>query len=123
MRWRLSWPSSQIQEFAAPFYGFYDAYRRGWRPEGNWWDGLIAVLTLVVAVAIVALWWKRRTSLLMIAALPYALLIPIVSGQVLDLADNSLRALGPALTFLIMELYVAPAVDRRSSNEAQTLAT
>jgi hypothetical protein len=103
-RWRLGWPPSQIQEFTSPFYGYLDAYRRGWRPEGNWGDALVAVAVLVLASVVVALWWRRR-SVLLSAALPFALLAPFLSSQVLDLADNSLRALGPALTLLAIEAY------------------
>ena len=104
VRWRLGWPASQIQEFAFPFYGYVDAYRRGWRPVGNYADAVVAVAVLGVAVAVVVLWWRRR-GMLLTAALPFALLVPLFSSQVLDLADNSMRAIGPALTLLVIECY------------------
>jgi hypothetical protein len=103
-RWRLGWPPSQIEEFTRPLSGYLDAYRRGWRPVGNWGDALVAVGVLALAVVLVAVWWRRRSTL-MAAALPFALLVPFLSSQVLDLADNSMRALGPALTLLAIEAY------------------
>jgi hypothetical protein len=103
-RWRLGWPPSKIQEFTSPFYGYLDAYRRGWRPVGNWGDAIVAVALLALAVLIVVLWWRRR-SLLLAASVPFAVLVPFFSSQVLDLADNSLRALGPALTLVAIDLY------------------
>ena len=103
-RWRLGWPPSQIQEFTSPFYGYVDAYRQGWKPVGNWGDALVAVAVLALAIVLVVIWWRRR-SVLLSAAVPFALLVPFLSSQVLDLADNSMRALGPALTLLALEAY------------------
>jgi hypothetical protein len=103
--------STSIEEFAPPLYGFLDAYRIGWRPEGNWSDALAAVGGLALAVVIVVRWWRRRTMLLAMA-LPLATLFPFLSAQVLDLADNSLRALGPGLTLLALDWYAgaSPAI-------------
>lgn len=105
-RWRLGWPPTAIQEFTAPLYGYLDAYRRGWRPVGNYSDAVIAVMVLGIAVAVV-LRWSRRRTLVLSAALPFALMVPFLSAQVLDLADNSLRALGPAITLLAIDVYAA----------------
>jgi hypothetical protein len=106
-RWRLGWPPSQIQEFTSPLYGYLDAYRRGWRTAGNWGDAVVAAGVLVLAVVVVTVWWRRRSTV-MSAAMPFALLAPFLSSQVLDLADNSLRSLGPALTLLAIEAYRRP---------------
>ena len=103
-RWRLGWPASEIQEFTAPFAGFVDAYRRGWRPVGNYSDALLAVGVLVFAVAVITRWWQRRT-LLLAAALPFAAMVPFFSASVLDLADNSLRVLGPAISLFVVDVY------------------
>jgi hypothetical protein len=101
-RWRLGWPSTSIQEFTGPLYGYVDAYRRAWRPAHTWGDALIAVLIGALAVGIVVAWWRDRGSVVLIAALPYAVLVPFLSAQVLDLQTNSWRAIGPAVTLLIL---------------------
>jgi hypothetical protein len=111
VRWRFGWPPSQIQEFTTPLFGYLDAYRRGWSKFGNWEDAIVAVVVLGIAVAVVVLWWRRRT-LLLTAALPFALLVPFLSAQVLDLSDNSLRALGPVVTLLVLDCYQSSAARR-----------
>jgi hypothetical protein len=102
--WRLAWPSAGVQEFAAPFYGYYQAYTKGWRPVGNWADAIVAVLLIPLACAVLVRFYRRR-SLLLAAAVPFAAMLPFLSAQVFDLADNSLRALGPAITLLALDLY------------------
>jgi hypothetical protein len=42
------------------------------------------------------------------AALLYAFLAPFLSSTVLDVPINSLRAVGPAITFLIVDHLSAP---------------
>jgi hypothetical protein len=118
-RWRLGWPASEIQEFAAPLVGYVDAYRRGWRPVGNYSDALVAVGVLVFAVALIARWRQRRT-LLLTAALPFAVMVPFFSASVLDLADNSLRVLGPAISLFAVDVYAgrARSSPRRSPDAA-----
>ena len=103
-RWRLAWPPSQIQEFTSPLHGYLDAYRKGWSYAHDWGDALVAVAVLALAITVIVLWWRRR-SVLLSAAVPFAVLAPFLSSQVLDLADNSMRALGPALTLLAIEAY------------------
>jgi hypothetical protein len=88
-----------------PFSGYRDAWDRGWRPEHDFGNGLVAVAVLAIAVVIVAGWWRDRRSLLWCAALPFALLVPFLSAQVLDLSDNSLRAIGPGITFGVLAAY------------------
>lgn len=98
-RARLGWPPSQIQEFAAPLGGYLEALRRGWIPTGDIGNAMVALAVLILASSIVWMWWRDRSNLLLCAALPYAVLVPFLSGQVLDLSTNSLRAVGAAPTF------------------------
>jgi len=59
-----------------------------------------------VPVAVVAIVrYCRRGTLLLAAALPFALMLPFLDGVVLSLSINSLRALAPALSFLIVDYY------------------
>jgi hypothetical protein len=104
-RWRLGWPPSGVQEFAFPLYGYVDAYRRGWKPVGNWADAFVAVL-LVPLLVVVARRWMRRGGVLLSAAVPFVAMIPFFSAQVLDLAVNTMRAAGPAITLLWLDAYV-----------------
>lgn len=109
VRWRLGWPQSQVQEFSfVPLWGYVDSYRRGWSHAGNWSDAGVAVVLLALAAVIVVRWWRRRTLELTVA-LPFALLVPFLSAYVVDLGLNSIRALGPALTFLAIDWYADPA--------------
>jgi hypothetical protein len=105
---RLGFARSGAQEFAAPFYGYWFAFRHGWQPVGNWGDAVAAAFVLAVGVTVVVRWWDRR-SLLLTAALPFALLTPFLSAQVVDLADSSLRAIAPAVTLLVIDLYAQRA--------------
>lgn len=104
-RWRLGWPPSGVQEFASPFWGYLDAYRRGWRPVGNWHDAAVAVALVPFGVLTVRRWWRRPT-LLTTAAVPFVALVPFFSAQVLDLLVNTLRAVAPAVTLVWLDLYV-----------------
>jgi len=63
----------------------------------------VAGLLVVVAIVVVVRWWQRR-SLELWAALPYALLVPFLSGQVVHWSINSIRAIGPALTLLVLDV-------------------
>lgn len=111
-RWRLGWPASQIEEFSAvPLWGYLDSYRRGWSQAGNWFDAVVAAALLVVAVVVVVRFRHRRTPELAVA-LPFALLVPFLSANVVDLALNSFRVLGPALTFAVIDWYADPASRR-----------
>jgi hypothetical protein len=113
-RWRLGWPPSGVEEFAAPLWGYVDAYRRGWSVERNWSDAVIAVALVPLALVIVRRWW-RRGGVLLWTAMPFVTMIPFFSAQVLDLAVNTLRAAGPAITLLWLDAY-APATPRATSN-------
>ena len=109
VRWRLGWPDSQVQEFSiVPLTGYVDSFRRGWSQAGNWSDAGVAVVLLALAIVVVVRWWRRRTLELTLA-LPFALLVPFLSAYVVNLGLNSIRALGPALTFLAIDWYADPA--------------
>ena len=89
----------EIQEFAlVPFSGFAEAWRRGWSPQGDWVYAALSLALIPLAAAIVWTWWRRRGSMELAAALPYAVFVPFLSGQVLSIPINSYRAIGPALT-------------------------
>jgi hypothetical protein len=103
-RWRLGWPPSTLEAWTAvPFRGFVDAYRDGWSPNHDWLYAFLGVLLVPLAVLVVARWWRSR-SLVMAAALPYALIVPFLSKLVVDLPQNTVRAVGPALSFLVIDL-------------------
>ncbi len=110
-RWRLGWPPSQIQEFGwPPFWGYLDSYRRGWSHFGNWGDMAMAIALIPVAVVVGVRWLQERgRSVLLNAALPFAAMVPVMSAQVLNLAVNSLRVFGPAVTFLAIDIYARVA--------------
>lgn len=105
VRVRLSWPPSQIEEVGAPLRGFIYAWRYGWSVFGDWGHAAVAIGQLLVMVALVGVWWRRRRNALLVAALPFALLYPFLSAQVVDLVLNSLRASAPALTLFAVALY------------------
>lgn len=105
-RWRLGWPASDIQEFTPiPFYGYWDAYRRGWSQYGNWSDAFMAVIVVVFAGFSVRRWLRRRTFE-MNTALPFLALVPFMSIYVTDIMLNLVRAVGPAITLVAIDAYV-----------------
>jgi hypothetical protein len=89
----------QVEEFVVkPFSGYVEAWRHGWSPMGDWAYAALSIALIPVAVAVVWAWWRHRGSVELCAALPYALFLPFLSGQVLDIPINSVRAVGPAVT-------------------------
>jgi len=104
VRWRIHTHASQIEEVTVvPFGGYAEAWRLAWRPEHQWGNAFVAAILVVVAVVVVVRWWRRR-SLELWAALPYAVLVPFLSGQVVHWSINSIRAIGPALTLLVLDV-------------------
>ena len=112
VRWRLGSSASGLENFVVvPFSGFVDAYRDGWEPTSDWGNAVLGVLLIPLAVLIVER-WRRSRSIAMTAALPYALLVPFLSALVVDLPQNTVRAIGPALSFLVVDLYRETASER-----------
>lgn len=98
---RLGDSGASVAEFTLPFFGYGHAVST-WFHDHLWPDAGLG-LALVPAAALVARrWWQRRTPLLA-AALPFALVVPFLSYPVLEAAINSLRAFGPAITFLALD--------------------
>jgi hypothetical protein len=93
-RWRLGWPATGLREFTPPFEGYAVAWRSG---------APLAVLLLPLAVLTLWLWWRRR-SLLLAATLPFAVLIPFLSANVLTYSTGAFRAFGAGFTLLVIEL-------------------
>lgn len=93
----------EVQEFALiPFSGFEEAWRRGWVPNDHWAYAAVAILLVPAAAFVAWRWWQDRRSPLLLAALPYAAFVPFLSGQVLSIPINSLRAFGPAITLGVL---------------------
>lgn len=98
---------AQVQEFAlAPFSGFVGAWRDGWSPTGEWVAAAMSLSLIPLAAIVLIAWLRRRDSIELCAALPYALFVPFLSAQVLDIPVNSMRAIGPALTLTAVALLV-----------------
>lgn len=96
---------AQVEEFTrAPFSGFIDSWRLGWWPEGRWPQASLSLGLLAVAIACVVLWARDRRRIELAAALPFALMSPFLSAQVVSLWHNTVRAVGPALLFLTIHL-------------------
>lgn len=106
VRARLGSEGFGSQEFTAvPFRGFADAWRLAWRPAAHWGDALVGLLALAAAVATLARFAQRR-SLELWAALPYAVLVPFLSFQVVNRNINLVRAIGPVVLFLLVDVLV-----------------
>jgi hypothetical protein len=110
-RWRLGWLPTGVVEFDLPFGGYVEAWRRGWSPVGNWADAVCAFALLPIAI-LGTRWWIARRSLLLAAAMPFLWLVPFLGAPVLDLSVNSLRAIAPAVTLLVIDGYAAYAAPR-----------
>jgi hypothetical protein len=93
----------RAEEFTAiPFGGYLDAWRLAWRPAQHWGDLIAAVVGVVASFAVVVRFVRRRTIELW-AALPYALIVPFFSFQVVNRSINLVRGLGPVLLFLLVD--------------------
>lgn len=107
VRSRFGTDGWKAQEFTAvPFGGYADAWRLAWRPAQHWGDLAAAVLAVAASVAVVVRFVQRR-SLELWAALPYALVVPFFSFQVVNRSINLVRGVGPVLLFLLVDWLVA----------------
>jgi hypothetical protein len=104
IRIRLEWPPYGVDNFALPFVGFFRAWQMRWAVEGRFLDIFVAGALLVAVGAVIVLFARRRT-LLLAAALPYALLVPVLGVPIMLFTNNALRAFAPAFTFLWIEIY------------------
>jgi hypothetical protein len=94
---RLGMSGSSVVEFTLPFFGYIHAVP-GWLHHRLWSDAAVGLGLIPAAGIVVVSWWRRRTPVLT-AALPFALIVPLLSFPVLFTAINSMRAFGPAITF------------------------
>lgn len=120
-RWRLGWASTHFLEFAWPGTAYVKGWRYAWGQGHALNNGAIALLMWVVLIW-TAVRWARERTVLRAAALAPCLLVPIFSDNVISLALNSLRALGPALTILGVDLYAAAAA-RRAPRPAASVSS
>jgi hypothetical protein len=114
VRWRFDWAPTKVGELTpVPLKGFVDAYRVEWSVVHDWIHAIVAVALLALSAMVVVRWCRRRT-LELTAALPFALLVPMLSLGVISLWMNSIRAFGPAITLLAIDWY-ATSDHRRSA--------
>jgi hypothetical protein len=114
VRARLGTEGFGSQEFTAvPFSGFADAWRLAWRPAGHWGDFGVAALSVAISAGAVVRWWRRR-SLELWAALPYALVVPFFSFQVVNRDINMVRGVAPVVLFLLVDWLAARWRDQRT---------
>jgi hypothetical protein len=112
VRSRFGADSWKAEEFTAvPFDGYLDAWRLAWRPAQHWGDLLAAGLGVAASVAVIVRFVRHR-SLELWAALPFALIVPFFSFQVVNRSINLVRGVGPVLLFLL--------IDWLASRERQT---
>lgn len=112
-RWRMGWPPSAVQEFTWPFA----AYAKGWRLEwvhGHSTGNAFFATALLIMLAVTAIRWFRRPTIMRAAALAPCLLVPFFTEQVISISLNSLRAVGPAFTILAVDLYAEAMAHRRA---------
>jgi len=88
-----------------PFLGFYRILFDPGAAATDVRSKELAVLLLLVAVAAVVLWWRQRDSLLLSAALPFALFAPLLGPFVLGRNVNSLRVFAPLVTLFVLGVY------------------
>ena len=95
VRTRFGADGWRAEEFTAvPFGGYLDAWRLAWQPAHHWGDLIAAVVGVVASVAVVVRFVRRRTIELW-AALPYALVVPFFSFQVVNRSINLVAASDP----------------------------
>lgn len=83
--------------FTLPFLGYVRASQL-WLRDQSWADAATALSLLPGAGLIAARWWRTRSQVLTVA-LPFAVMVPFLSREVLWQTIDSVRAFGPAITF------------------------
>jgi hypothetical protein len=112
-----------VQAFTAiPFSGVVDAVRLGWWPERNAVAAVFGIASLALAVYIVVRTVRRR-NVVMCAALPMALVYPFYDGTVIHTPQDSSRALGASVTFLLLDVMVERTTGRRDAPVLDTAPT
>jgi hypothetical protein len=86
---------------------------------------LVALAIVAVGVVVVVRFWRRRRErpLELAACLPSVLLIPFYSSQVIYRDINSIRAIGPVLTLLALDLYAGRATSESPADDARPAVT
>jgi hypothetical protein len=102
---RFGWAGVENDVFRAiPFDGWLYAYRYGWSSQGKWDEMVVALFMLVIAILVIRQWVVHR-SVGLWCAMGFVIILPFVAENVVFNPTNSSRALGPAFTFLVLDLY------------------
>jgi hypothetical protein len=109
------------REMGLPFIGYLDVSRAAVE-AGAWATVISALAVLALAGFTIHRWWVRRT-ILMDAALPYGILAILLTPAVLDVPLNSLRAIGPALTLVVIDYYSSQGEETGTVNAPERDAT
>lgn len=97
----------EVQEFTkVPFAAFRDAWRWGWWPEREWELAVVCLGLLLACLACIWLWARDRHRLELAAALPFALIAPFLSIQVVSLWVNLVRGVGAVLLLVPIHLVL-----------------
>jgi len=105
VRWRLGWSQPANEEITWPLVGYVRAAKDYWIAESRWFQALAGLALIPMAAHIVILWWRRgRSDLLLTAALPVAVMIPLFTDDVIRVALNSTRAASPAILLWLLAL-------------------
>jgi hypothetical protein len=124
LRIRLGWPPGTADAFTpAPFSAFVDSYRYGWSVTGRYDEMLVALAIVALGVWVIVRFWHRRDSLELAACLPIVALIPFYSSTVIYRDINSIRAVGPVLTLLALDLYAGRAPRRSLTGSRRPAVT
>jgi len=95
----------QVAELGLPLKSYFQGWMYWW-PARDATDALAATAAIALAVIVIVRFIRRRT-MLMSAALPYAVMVPFLSFDVMSLMHNIARAFAPALTFLFIDFYTS----------------
>lgn len=104
---RLGGEGGSLREVTIiPFDGWVEAWRRSWSESGDWGSAFTAIALGAAAAATVALFVRRRTTALAVAV-PFAFTVPFLTIHVVDLPHNLVRAIGPLLTLVTIDVLAA----------------